>query len=409
MKQLHGILCSLGLMICTAMADDNTVVFHHPDYLKTTITKTDNPFHIAIYGRGYFQFQMPDGSVGYSRLSEFKLDNVGAVVSKDGFALIPQIQLPSNVSKLEFSPDGMVVNCADQQNVEQFGQISLAIFSNPDGLQLAADGYLRTTEKSRPPIITNPSSDNAGFLMQGYKLEKQLLQNTPVNRIVNGENKNWPNDRQQEELIKTGRDLDFAINGPGFVAVKLPSGMMGYTRYLSLMPDEEGTLSRVFTGYWSTNHRCLAIEPQITLKLESTLSKTVIESEKIRKDNPALKIKDNGSAVLVKEVSSATSTNNVHREEPVGIKAEPGKPVEYVVSKETNIKVHNPKDLVAVKDVAKKLPIYVFHSPENLHYYLNGIYVPTLESGSAIKLKQGENGAGMLKQGYLNKVPYLEP
>lgn len=46
----------------------------------------------------------------------------------------------------------------------------------------------------------------------------------------------------QGNLERTGRDLDIAINGPGFMEITMPDGSSGYTRDGSLKIDGDGTI-----------------------------------------------------------------------------------------------------------------------------------------------------------------------
>ena len=48
------------------------------------LTVTGNSLDVAINGNGFFTLQMPDGSRAYTRAGNFKLDNVGNVVTNDG-------------------------------------------------------------------------------------------------------------------------------------------------------------------------------------------------------------------------------------------------------------------------------------------------------------------------------------
>lgn len=50
-------------------------------------------------------------------------------------------------------------------------------------------------------------------------------------------------DNQSGALLSTGRDLDVAINGPGWIAVQGPDGREAYTRAGDLHVDENGQLT----------------------------------------------------------------------------------------------------------------------------------------------------------------------
>ena len=53
-------------------------------FTQGNITITGNDLDVAINGGGFFQLQMPDGTAAYSRAGEFKLDNLGNIVTNGG-------------------------------------------------------------------------------------------------------------------------------------------------------------------------------------------------------------------------------------------------------------------------------------------------------------------------------------
>src|SRR5581483_9312457 len=55
---------------------------------------TGNPLDLAIQGQGFFQVQLPDGEIGYTRAGEFHLDAQGTVVTSDGNPLQPTVTIP---------------------------------------------------------------------------------------------------------------------------------------------------------------------------------------------------------------------------------------------------------------------------------------------------------------------------
>jgi flagellar basal-body rod protein FlgG len=47
--------------------------------------QTDNPYDVAIQGRGYFQITMPDGTTAYTRDGSFGVSDQGELVTQDGY------------------------------------------------------------------------------------------------------------------------------------------------------------------------------------------------------------------------------------------------------------------------------------------------------------------------------------
>ena len=69
---------------------------------------TDQSLDLAIDGRGFFQIQLPDGTIGYSRSGQFHLSSEGEIVTANGLLIDPNITVPDNTSNLTIGTDGLV-------------------------------------------------------------------------------------------------------------------------------------------------------------------------------------------------------------------------------------------------------------------------------------------------------------
>ena len=138
-------------------------------HAQGNLAKTDNPTDLAINGGGFFQVLMPDGSTAYTRDGSFQRDRDGQLVTASGYPLQPAISLPENVTSITVARDGMVsVTQAGSANSVQVGQIQLATFMNPAGLQATGENLYTETDSSGAPTQTNPGMNGAGLLSQGY-------------------------------------------------------------------------------------------------------------------------------------------------------------------------------------------------------------------------------------------------
>ena len=133
------------------------------------MTKTDNPKDVAINGAGFFQVLMPDGTTSYTRDGSFQTDRDGQLVTASGFTIQPAITLPQNATSLTVGRDGIVsVTQAGSTATVQVGQLQLATFLNPAGLQSLGENLYTETDSSGAPNLLNPGLDGAGILSQGY-------------------------------------------------------------------------------------------------------------------------------------------------------------------------------------------------------------------------------------------------
>mgnify|MGYP000845337725 CR=1 FL=1 len=145
--------------------------------------QTDNPLDMLIEGDGFFQITMPDGTVAYTRDGSFKMDSQGKVVTSDGYSLSPEITIPSNALSINISNDGTVSvispGTTDPQNI---GQLTLARFINPGGLESMGKNLFRNTAASGEAITNTPGLEGFGTIAQGF-LEMSNVQ--VVSELVN--------------------------------------------------------------------------------------------------------------------------------------------------------------------------------------------------------------------------------
>src|SRR5581483_453445 len=143
----------------------NEIIFSQGNFQQT-----DNPLDLVIQGRGFFQVRRPSGELAYTRSGEFHLDRDGNVVTSDGDPLEPQITIPPEAQSITVAADGTVSYTQPGQNAAQIaGQIQLANFANPAGLNSLGGSLFSPTDASGEPTVGNPGGqEGLGTLMQGY-------------------------------------------------------------------------------------------------------------------------------------------------------------------------------------------------------------------------------------------------
>jgi len=133
------------------------------------LQNTGNPLDLAVNGNGFFQVTLPDGSVSYTRDGAFQLDNQGQVVTSNGYPLQPTITIPPNAVTVTIGSDGMVsVLAAGATAPTQVGQIQLANFINPAGLQARGENLFLETAASGTAQTNVPGTNGLGALNQGF-------------------------------------------------------------------------------------------------------------------------------------------------------------------------------------------------------------------------------------------------
>lgn len=152
-----GILLGTGVRLA-----DNRKVFAQGAALQT-----DAPLDIAIEGRGFFQVQLPNQSqYAYTRTGSLQLNSQGQLVFQNGYLLQPPITIPQGVQNISISEDGYVNVINNTGTSEQVGQIEMADFINPTGLQAEGENLYLETLSSGPAIVGPPSQNGFGLLRQ---------------------------------------------------------------------------------------------------------------------------------------------------------------------------------------------------------------------------------------------------
>lgn len=131
--------------------------------------ETENNLDLAITGKGFFQVELPDGSIAYTRSGNFKLDEEGNIVTSEGYLLQPQMTVPEDAQSINIGTDGTVsvVQGNAGQSV-QLGQVALATFINPAGLHGLGDNLYMNTNASGDPVVGVGGTEGFGQIRQGF-------------------------------------------------------------------------------------------------------------------------------------------------------------------------------------------------------------------------------------------------
>jgi flagellar basal-body rod protein FlgG len=132
-------------------------------------SSTGNPMDLAIEGQGFFQVRLPSGETAYTRSGAFHMDAQGNMVTADGNPLDPAITIPANALSVTIGSDGSVsATQSGQTQAQQIGNIQLAMFANPGGLNSIGNNLFLATTASGDPIVAIPGgTEGLGTLQQG--------------------------------------------------------------------------------------------------------------------------------------------------------------------------------------------------------------------------------------------------
>jgi flagellar basal-body rod protein FlgG len=147
------------------------------DFEQGLVVATNNPLDIMIEGDGFFQLRLPDGSLAYARDGSFKLDAERNVVTSAGYVLEPELQIPVDATEIAVSREGIIsVRLqGDSSTIQEIGQLELARFPNPAGLEARGGNLFLATPNSGQPILATPGTEGIGETSSGY-LEKSNVE-----------------------------------------------------------------------------------------------------------------------------------------------------------------------------------------------------------------------------------------
>lgn len=169
-----GTVMPSGLQLGLGVRVNSVYRVHEQGNLEVT----SNPLDVAISGKGFFQIQLPNGDTAYTRDGIFQMNENGEIVTTQGYKLDPTIVVPDNATSVEINMNGEVMaNIQGQPDQQNLGQIQIADFINPAGLEAVGDNLYKETTASGNPNVGNPGDDQFGSLRAG------LLESSNVNVV----------------------------------------------------------------------------------------------------------------------------------------------------------------------------------------------------------------------------------
>jgi flagellar basal-body rod protein FlgG len=152
-------------------AASNEIIFTQGNF-----SETDNPLDVVIQGNGFFQVRRATGEIAYTRAGSFQLDKTGNLVTSDGDPVEPAITIPSAAQSITIATDGTVSYVLPgQTSAQRAGQIQIAGFQNPAGLNSIGRNLYLPTDASGEPTVANPGGqEGLGTLLQGYQEQSNV-------------------------------------------------------------------------------------------------------------------------------------------------------------------------------------------------------------------------------------------
>ncbi len=149
------------------------------------IVMTETDLDVAIRGDGFFRIQLPDGRTAYTRDGSFQRDALGQMVTVDGYVLEPGITIPDDVRAIAINAEGLVqAFSGTDAEATDLGQIDLARFVNPAGLEAVGDNLFLETPSSGAEQVGTAGSEGFGLLEQGYLEQSNVNSVSEISDLI---------------------------------------------------------------------------------------------------------------------------------------------------------------------------------------------------------------------------------
>lgn len=139
-------------------------------FTQGALQETGNPLDVAINGQGFFKLQVPgyDDPL-YTRDGSFKVDAAGQLVNAQGYLVLGVDTFEEGAYDIKIDTQGKVsYKLPGSEEFIEAGQIELARFINPAGLEKLGTNLQKATAASGDPIDWDPGSDNTTSLQSNY-------------------------------------------------------------------------------------------------------------------------------------------------------------------------------------------------------------------------------------------------
>jgi flagellar basal-body rod protein FlgG len=156
------------------------------NFIQGAFQNTNQPLDLAIEGNGFLMVTDPVTSQNlYTRAGNLSVNSQGNLVvgsAQTGRLVFPQIQIPQDATNVTISSDGRVqYQQPGNTQLQQAGQLQLAMFQNPAGLLKLGENLYSETISSGQVIQQTPGTQGMGVLRQGFL---ELSNVEPVRELI---------------------------------------------------------------------------------------------------------------------------------------------------------------------------------------------------------------------------------
>ncbi|KQS65144.1 flagellar basal-body rod protein FlgG [Rhizobium sp. Leaf371] len=138
-------------------------------HIQGSPVQTGNDLDVMLMGKGWFQIEMPDGEMAYTRAGAFNTNETGQLVTIDGYTVSPGVTIPQGSTDITISGSGQIMARLNGASIPaQVGQLTIANFINETGLDPQGDNLFKESPASGPPVVGTPADPGYASIKQKY-------------------------------------------------------------------------------------------------------------------------------------------------------------------------------------------------------------------------------------------------
>ena len=135
-------------------------------FAQGELRPTGNAMDLAIDGQGFIELMGPAGQTLLWRGGTLRVDEDGALATREGLPLRAGITVPADTTSLTITAEGVVKAGTSSGETVELGQIALVRAEHEGALEQMDGGLLRLTDDARLRDAV-PGEDGAGLFVQG--------------------------------------------------------------------------------------------------------------------------------------------------------------------------------------------------------------------------------------------------
>jgi len=152
-------------------------------FMQGSLERTDNPFDLALEGRGFFGVSSPEGDQLYTRDGSFKYSaegDVNRLVTANGYSVMDEnnnpIFIPGELREIVVQDNGLIQGINEAGEQIDIATLKLVDFINPEGLEaLGGNNYAATVASGGEAAIQGGP--------QGLAVRQSFLESSNVQAV----------------------------------------------------------------------------------------------------------------------------------------------------------------------------------------------------------------------------------